>query len=292
MDNEINSSYCRVCQSKDLGVFCIAKGWTISECNKCGFKQVKEKPTAAQLDEIYSQSYFSHNKYKDLQTLATENLRRVELVKRYSPKSIPTLLDAGCAGGEFLSLAKKYAKVWGQDLSEFAIEKAKKSNPDIAERLQAGLLEEANFPKASFDIVVMWDVIEHIWDVKQVSRLLLDFVKPGGYIILSTPNIEANIARVLKKYWAFMTPPEHLSFFTKNAFSKLFEKDFNCEIVHWESKGKRANVGFILYKVKRIVPWLIPNFILKVFQKSFLAKWAIYVPTGDIQYVVIQKNKA
>jgi 2-polyprenyl-3-methyl-5-hydroxy-6-metoxy-1,4-benzoquinol methylase len=290
MNNSLISSSCRVCQSKELGTFCIAKGWTISVCEKCSFKQVKEKPTSEQLNEIYSKSYFSHNKYKDLQTLEVENLRRLELIKKYVPVDNPNLLDAGCAGGEFLEVAKGYANVWGQDLSDFAIEKAKQKNPELADRLQAAPLEESDFPKESFDVVVMWDVIEHIWEVRQVTEQLLKFVKKDGYLVLSTPNIGAPIARLLKKYWAFMTPPEHLSFFTKNSFHYLFEKELDCQILHWETKGKRANVGFILYKIKRIIPWLIPSSLLNWFQKSFLSKWAIYVPTGDIQYLVIQKK--
>lgn len=62
------------------------------------------------------------------------------------------------------------------------------------------------------------------------------------------------------------------------------------EIVEWSSKGKWANVGFILYKFNRVSDIKIPDKIINIFQTTFLSKWNIYVPTGDIQYVVLKKN--
>ena len=58
----------------------------------------------------------------------------------------------------------------------------------------------------------MFDTIEHIWNPREVITRLLDNIKPNGYLILSTPDAGSLTAKLLGKRWAFMTPPEHLSF--------------------------------------------------------------------------------
>lgn len=64
----------------------------------------------------------------------------------------------------------------------------------------------------------------------------------------------------------------------------------DMEIVEWKSKGKWANVGFILYKFNRVSNIKIPDRIIKIFQRGFLSKLKVYVPTCDVQYVVM-KNR-
>lgn len=91
------------------------------------------------------------------------------------------------------------------------------------------------------------------------------------------------------KYWHFMTPPEHLSFFNQNSMEFLFQGKHKTEIVEWKTLGKKVNIGFLLYKINRIVP-LVPSFLLKLFDNKRLSSLSIYVPTADIQYVVIRKD--
>ena len=55
----------------------------------------------------------------------------------------------------------------------------------------------------------------------EVGRKLMGHLKPGGYLVLSTPSIDAPIARAMGRYWAFMTPPEHLGFFSGRSFRRL-----------------------------------------------------------------------
>lgn len=141
---------------------------------------------------------------------------------------------------------------------------------------------------AHYDAICMWDVIEHIDDPKNAIENLKGLVKSNGYIFISTPNIGAVFSKIMKSKWPFMTPPEHMSFFDKKSMLRL-ARECNLEVIESRSKGKWANLGFVFYKMNRIVPNFIPECVINSFKKGILSKINIYVPTGDIQYVVLRK---
>lgn len=285
----LSSNNCRVCHSSELVLKFTIKHCKLERCKNCGFVQVANKPREEQLNEIYSESYFSHSKYQDLKALAKEDERRFKIIQKYIPAGTSRILDAGCAGGEFISYVKGSYEMWGVDLSTYAIEKAKAKNPELKQRLFAGYIEHQNFEADFFDGIVLWDVIEHVWEPRETIEQLLKYIKPGGYLLISTPNIGASFAKVMGKYWPFMTPPEHLSFLTKKSFTVALE-GLNAKVVSWRSKGKWANIGFILYKIRRIAPVMMPEVLIRLFQKGLLKKLSAYVPTGDVQYISIRKG--
>ena len=207
-----------------------------------------------------------------------------------SIKEGASVLEVGCGEGSFINLAKKSYQLTGFDLSESGIKKAKEQNPKIADRIWVGSIEEQSKLNDKFDAICMWDVLEHIWDPAPTCNKLLEMLEPGGKLYISTPNINTVIAGLLKKRWAFMTPPEHLSFFSPKSIRYLFEKKLKARVIYIHSRGKKVNLGFLFYKIKRVFP-KFPGGILKWVEESpTLAKAALYIPTGDIQYIVIEKG--
>jgi 2-polyprenyl-3-methyl-5-hydroxy-6-metoxy-1,4-benzoquinol methylase len=281
---------CRLCKSDSLKLLFNANHHKILKCLNCDFVQIEEEPSAIELSLVYGEAYFTHQKYRDLSTLLKENIRRLGLISQFVLDKEATVLDAGCATGDFIHYAKNYFKIFGFDQSEFAVALAKEKNPEIAERIWAGNIQEFNECAHRFDVICLWDVIEHLRDPLSACRQLVSLLKPGGYLLISSPAIDAPIAKFLGKYWAFMTPPEHLSFFGKKSIHYIFEEVLQLEIVKYFRKGKWSNLGFVLYKIGRVAPALIPNALLQFFQYGILAKMAIYVPTGDIQYLVMKKR--
>jgi 2-polyprenyl-3-methyl-5-hydroxy-6-metoxy-1,4-benzoquinol methylase len=279
---------CRVCGSTDLRFHFKVKGWPLHQCNQCKLIQVTNKPSNEQLSSIYSQSYFSHNKYLDKGTLYREFGRRLDILKSYLIDENAKVLDFGCAQADFIDFAMNKYQFWGYDFSQYAIKKAKEKKNIIGERLFSNNEIDSLFENEQFNAVVLWDVLEHLWDIDEIFKKLTYILKPGGYLVLSTPNIDSTVSKLMGKYWAFMTPPEHLSFFTKETFYYISQQH-NLKILEWKTKGKWANVGFIFYKIKRVAPLLIPNFLISLFRTKALSKVAVFVPTFDIQYLVFQK---
>lgn len=282
-------STCRLCGFNKLSVKHHIAGVVLERCASCGYVQVREKPTQEELLDCYSPTYFDHGKYADTFALRKENERRISLIRNQRVSKGAKVLDAGCATGDFLSFARLDYDMWGLDVSEFAIGRAQKKNPEIASQIRSGFVEDQSYPDGFFDVIVLWDVLEHLWDPVEVCRRLLRTLRPGGCLCISTPNVGSFVARVMGKYWAFMTVPEHLGFCNRKTMRYLLQERLHLELVEWKTKGKWANLGFVLYKLKRIFPRLVPQALVDLFRTRILRWIAIYVPSADIQYAVARK---
>jgi len=73
---------------------------------------------------------------------------------------------------------------------------------------------------------------EHLWDPAIVAKDLLQRLSPGEYLFISTPAIDAPVAKVLGKFWAFMTPPEHLSFSLGEVFTTCLKNKKAQKLCH------------------------------------------------------------
>ncbi len=267
------------------------RGQTLDRCLDCGFVQVRSQPSAAELEAIYSQGYFARGKYEDDSAQRRENDRRLALVASAGVPPGGRVLDVGCATGDFVSVGGDTYDMWGLDVSPHATAIAREKNPRFASQIRTGFVEDQTFEPGFFDAIVMWDVIEHIWAPRELCHQLVRYLRPGGSLILSTPDIGAVTARVMRQRWAFMTPPEHLGFFSASSLEFLIERDLDLRTTWSRSSGKWANVGFIAYKLRRVFP-VVPAALVSLVQKSRLGRATMYVPTGDVRYVTARKPAA
>lgn len=277
---------CYLCDKNEYEEYCKVGKTKILKCINCGFVQMEDREFSP--NEIYGPEYFTHSKYKDREALKKEHKRRKNIIGKYITNG-SNIIDIGCASGEFVNFIKESYNVYGNDFSEFAIKEAKRNNEEIKNHFFCGAIDESGLELESFDAICMWDVIEHLREPKEMINNLYKYIKKGGYMIISTPNVGSFFAKITGNKWPFMTPPEHLSFFDKNTLTNLFTSNGKWEVMEWSTKGKWANVGFILYKIKRVCPKLMPKFLISIFQNTIFRYLRIYVPTGDIQYIVVRK---
>jgi len=107
-----------------------------------------------------------------------------ELARR---RSGGTLLDIGCGLGVFLERAEAAGwDVHGCDTSPFWVEQARERTS--AARVTCGEPSSELFSGRRFDVVTMWDVIEHIYDPLATLRIARDLLAPGGELFIRTPN--------------------------------------------------------------------------------------------------------
>jgi 2-polyprenyl-3-methyl-5-hydroxy-6-metoxy-1,4-benzoquinol methylase len=281
---------CRICSATGLRPHFTVRCSALDRCKFCGFIQVREQPSSEELRTLYSDGYFQRGKYGDDFAQRKEGERRLDWLARGGVAPGGRVLDAGCATGEFLALAGARYEMWGLDVSPYATEIARANNPGCAARIFTGFVEEQRFEPASFDAIVMWDVIEHVWDPKTVLQRLLVHLRPGGALLISTPDIGAPTARLLGRRWAFMTPPEHLGFFSRRSLRVLLSRELGLRISGSAASGKWANIGFIAHKLGRVFPDVIPPRLTERVQNSALSARAIYVPTADVRYVLAHKE--
>lgn len=144
------------------------------------------------------------------------------------------LLDVGCATGEFLAAAK--ARGWqahGVEASEIAAAHARESH---GVDVHTGTLEDVRFPDASFDVVTMWDVIEHLQHPRAVVERVARLLRPGGLLGLTTPNIGSLRYYVQGRRWWVVGPNEHIFYFSPATVDRLLRR-CGFDVTHIDTFG-------------------------------------------------------
>ncbi len=281
---------CRLCNNTRLKFKFKVKNINLYECNNCAYLQIETALPEKERKRLYALQYFLNEKYSDLRVLSKEYKRRLRLMEEFLPEKELKILDYGCGAGNFMNFINDRYVMYGVDISEGAIRQAAKLNPKYALRLQVLSDNCLHGMPNFFDAIVMWDVIEHIWDPAEAFQKLFACLKPSGYLFISTPNLDALTAKMLGRYWWFMTPPEHTGLFSQRSLEYLFEIMHGCAIKKRISKGRWVNSSFLFYKMKRIFPKLIPNALMRFLRTGYFKYCSMYAPTGDVNYLVIQKG--
>jgi len=158
---------------------------------------------------------------------------RVRLLARYcGDLKGKKLLDIGCGNGFFLMAAKEAGAVCvGGEFS-------KKFSEFTRKRVGVPVYQEplTRFPERDFDIITSFDVIEHIPDPLSFVKSAADLLKPGGHMLLYTPNFDSFSIKVIGPYSSIVAPQQHVILFTQKALAYLGRKA-GLEVVHTETKG-------------------------------------------------------
>ena len=123
-----------------------------------------------------------------------------------------------------------YKDVRGIDVREDAITKGQQRYPVIRDRLSCYDGHVIPFADGSFDVITMFDVIEHVPDPTRDMQVVWAMLKPGGLFIVSTPNIDGLFPRLSLKvagaldYWPHPEPPHHLYQFSVRTLSAMLAK--------------------------------------------------------------------
>jgi|TARA_Y100000310_G_scaffold240959_1_gene244868 2-polyprenyl-3-methyl-5-hydroxy-6-metoxy-1,4-benzoquinol methylase len=145
------------------------------------------------------------------------------------------ILDVGCSKG-FIGKSLKSNKIefCGIDYSRKDAKEAKKYYKEI--KIMDLDSEKPKYPKNSFDIIIMADIIEHLKDSLGIVRYFMQFLKKGGIMILSTANVANIYVRMKLLFGKFdyeergIMDKTHLRFFTLKTFRQL-AKQSNLKII-------------------------------------------------------------
>ena len=150
-------------------------------------------------------------------------------------KHVPSgrILDAGCGNGAFCgTLAKNSSyQVFGVDLSETGIEIAQKSYPAASFRKLSVSDDLVAAFGGPFDGVVSLEVVEHLYSPAGFVESLRHAIKPGGYLIMSTPyhgylkNLLLAATGRLDKHFTALWEGGHIKFWSRKTLSELLEKN-------------------------------------------------------------------
>jgi 2-polyprenyl-3-methyl-5-hydroxy-6-metoxy-1,4-benzoquinol methylase len=142
---------------------------------------------------------------------------REQLLFRPEPAGNLRVLDAGSGLGHLTyALSRAGYDVRGVDVSEVAVARAKARFGPLFE--QADVREFVKTHRAAFDVVTMTEVIEHVPDVGGIVAALLELLRPGGELLVTTPNKSSFAPNAL---WVTENPPVHLWWFSERSMTAL-----------------------------------------------------------------------
>jgi 2-polyprenyl-3-methyl-5-hydroxy-6-metoxy-1,4-benzoquinol methylase len=226
------------------------------ECVHCGFRYVgtrrsalvfgtdSAEATTAKVKEANRQ--FRYLRLEEEHRLAILNAKwRLDLIRKVKPSG--TLLEVGCARGDFLRVAREFFDVSGVEPNPELADSASPVAPvyrDIIERT----------PWTGFDVVASFHVIEHVDSPRSFIHAAAQRLKPGGLLVIETPNIDSLPFRVLKSRWRQFIP-EHYYFFDPKTLSRLLS-EHGLQTQSVTTVGKYASMDFIANRLSRYLPWL------------------------------------
>lgn len=172
-------------------------------------------------------------------------VRRIKLIRKYKARG--RLFDLGVGWGHFLSSAVKA----GYDGSgiEIGEELYKYAKNDLGLNVSQENIFDLH-PKKEYDIITMWDVLEHIKDADIVIQKCSQMLNDDGYIFIQVPQIDSLIAKIFKKKWHHITP-NHINYFSKRTITRLLDT-YGIEVISIKSniELKHVLVNVILPLVK------------------------------------------
>lgn len=217
-------------KKSDKSVYLICKDHTVSaEKFELLFNSENEmlvtspKPDLKILPDYYrSEAYISHtDSKKSLTDKMYQRVKKYMLIKklRWIEKKVSEkgrLLDIGAGTGEFLFEARKRGwKVNGIEPDEKARKLAFEKGIKLADN-------SSHFKSEKFDVICLWHVFEHVYDLKTQIIELEQLLKKDGLLIIAVPNFQSYDAQYYKEFWAAYDVPRHLSHFSQNSFKHLF----------------------------------------------------------------------
>ncbi len=212
----MNQKNCHVCNGTDLTEWCPG----LLECKDCTHVQADMQLSDEELADLYSHKYFHGDEYVDYalerEALDLNFTRRLEQMQKTIPAG-SRLFEIGCAYGYFLERARAIYDVSGCDISEHAIQMAKEQNLDAvcADYLQLPT------PEKPYDVICLWDTIEHIAQPKTYIEKAFKELAGGGTLIVSTGDAGSRVARFRREKWRMVHPPTHLHYFTSKSMERM-----------------------------------------------------------------------
>jgi 2-polyprenyl-3-methyl-5-hydroxy-6-metoxy-1,4-benzoquinol methylase len=238
--------------------------YRVLRCSGCSMVWVSPRWSDDAIHEVYGEEYWRSDSpktkgYADYAAEAKLYLktfqRRMKFVGRHVPPG-GRILDVGCAAGYFLRVAAEA----GHDVRGVEVSTAigKEAVAALGDRVHLGTLESApigrpGWEEGSFDLLTMWDVIEHVPDPQALLRTCRRMLKPNGRILVETQNVDSRFARSLGRRWHHFKHEEHIYHFNRKTMRLVLEQTgFAVDSVTSSFAGKYVSFSFIAERAARL----------------------------------------
>jgi SAM-dependent methyltransferase len=194
--------------------------FTLVECARCGFLYLSPRPDAFEIRRHYPSDYGPFTPARSggsgtfYSRIVQHDLdRRCETVLRY--RSGGDLLDVGAGGGRFISEMQSRGGWCVRGLEPYAPTPSARTGGASSVTVDRGTLDDSPYPPESFDVVTLWEVLEHLPRPLDALRQIYRLLRPGGVLVLSVPNGDSFDAKIFGPYWCGLDVPRHFSVFSR-----------------------------------------------------------------------------
>ncbi len=241
----------------------------VRRCRVCGLLYLSPRPDPTESGRYYPPEYGPFLSAIEDEPSAWRRLnRRYELYKRtrlvHSAVREPgAALDVGCATGVFLDAMRRQG--WDVQGVEPDTRAADYARTRLQLSVHTGELQDAGFADRQFDLVTMWDVLEHVHRPRATLLEAARLTRPGGTLILGLPNPEGLEARLFGPAWAGWDSPRHLYVFSACVIRRLLaDTGWQCCKV----AGQSARMWLLHQSVRY---WLEDNLAKVGLRRAILA---------------------
>lgn len=219
----------------------------VVQCQICGLLYINPRPSPEEIGKFYPETY-SWKETLEADSFLARWIRRLEKGYRYhllkdevskvlkiTGKSSGKILDVGCGTGDRLDVFKSRGfKTYGVETSD----SANYAKDHLKLNVIKGDLFSANWPDHFFDIVTLYNVLEHIHNPIQVCNEIHRILKKDGFLVIQVPNKDSFQCKIFKKRWAAFDVPRDLYYFGLETLRSLLKKTgFNLLKVDYFMNG-------------------------------------------------------
>jgi len=248
--------------------FAVPGLYTVVRCRQCGFLYQRPRVRDEHLADCYPDHYPRHQepspripfkgsanrvravrwalatglgyaRFRDARAGLLTRVRARLLLRRLTWSCPPwrgqgRYLDVGCGSGGTLGVARALGwQAAGIEMDREAAARARR----FADEIHVGDVLSAPFAPERFDVVTAFHVLEHVPDPVRVMRRMLEWLAPGGLLIVEVPNAGGLGARLFGPAWSGLELPRHLSQFTERSLAAVVERA-GGRIVWWRHQAK------------------------------------------------------
>jgi SAM-dependent methyltransferase len=216
----------------------------IVQCNNCGHVYANPRWLGSELLELYEavedETYVTERLGRE-KTFA-KHLRAIEKIT--GPGSGRHLLDVGAYVGVFVEVACKQGwQAIGVEPSDWATSNALAREIPVFQ----GTLEAPELEGRQFDVITLWDVIEHVDDPSAELAKCYELLKPGGMIAIHTMDVNSLTASLMGQRWPWLMDM-HVHYFSRKSMRLFLEKN-HFEIIWEGTQGRYLSLGYLLSRI-------------------------------------------
>lgn len=251
-------------------------------------------PIPKELDSIYKKDYFKAGSEKTEFGYTDYDLDKEPMKKIFTDFLIgienfvkkKTIFDVGVATGYFLDIAiNRGWQTAGVEISQYASKLARSKGHEVS----TGDLESIDV-QAKFDLITMWDVLEHLSNPKLSLKKANQMLVKAGLLIINTIDKNSFWARLWGKKWHLIIPPEHLYYFSfKNL--EILLKDTGFKILITKKIVKKFSLSYICRVLYHKLNFRILYFLSRFFNTSLWRKISLPINLRDNIYIIAKKSE-